>query len=326
MIVLSIINNLSALAMFIDYIIQDRYKGVLLGLAVGDVLGTPFEFWNADKVINYLLKHELEVFNFERGGVKYQKGFYTDDTAQTICLAESLLEKEFDLSDQYNRYYKWFTNGYATPDGKCYGAGQQTIRSLIKGNIISIDEMNGQDDRAGGNGSLMRCAPIGLYYQSDYKLIKKNSLLASYVTHNNLIAGWSCVVLNTLISLIINGVEKNELLSRVLKEYSDCPEEIKNILKLNYIDLNKDELEINGYSLNTLKIAIWSFLNTDNFKDCIAQVMLLGNDTDTFGAVVGALAGSYYGYSGIPNSWSENVNNGEHLLNLAMNLFIKRYN
>lgn len=152
--------------------ILDRYKGCLIGLVGGDALGVPFEFWKRQKVAKYFDTHGFEIKNFTRGDIKFPAGFYSDDTAMTICLAESLLEKGFDLDGQFEKYRKWYLTGYAAPfDDRSYGIGQQTLRALL--GKINFSKMDGKDERAGGNGSMMRCAPIGLYYQNQHEEIKK---------------------------------------------------------------------------------------------------------------------------------------------------------
>jgi ADP-ribosyl-[dinitrogen reductase] hydrolase len=239
-----------------------------------------------------------------------------------ICLAESLIEKGFDPKDQFNKYKLWLLSGYATPDSnKAYGIGQQTMKALsskytpFKGVVYS-------DEKAGGNGSLMRCVPIGLKYIGDYSKIKKYSIEASYVTHPNLIASWSCVILNAMISLIIESTPKNTLLHKTLTLYPDCPTKFQEMLKSDFTKIQVEQLEVSGYSLNTLNIALWSFLTTDSYSHCIERVISLGNDTDTFAAVAGAIAGCYYGYNNIPTEWRDGVLNIKHIENLATKLFV----
>lgn len=288
-----------------------------MGLAVGDVLGAPFEFWKAEKIQEYLLNKELEVMTFRMGERVFPRGFYTDDTAQMICLAESLIESGFSVQDQFERYRRWLVEGYATPDGKSYGVGQQTLRQLLGGKLGKFD---GSNEKAGGNGSLMRCTPVALLYCGDYGEIREKSILSNYVTHNNLIAGWSCVLLNTIVSLCLEGVPKDMLLKKAEALISKAPEEIRALTRINYEEVDKGDLEISGYSFNTITIALWGFFTTKNFESCIDRVIRLGNDTDTFGAVSGSLAGSHYGYSKIPKKWSQNVINAERIQDLAKKL------
>ena len=303
--------------------ILDQYRGCLIGLALGDALGVPFEFWKKENVIKYFDNHDLEIKNFSRGDINFPAGFYSDDTAMMICLAESLLEKNFDLDDQFERYQKWYLTGYATPfDDRCYGIGQQTLKSLMS--KIDFNKMDGSDERAGGNGSLMRCAPIGLYYQNQHKEIENKSLLASYLTHNYHLSGWTCVILNAIISLIINGYDKKQILSEIKNIYKNtAPDEIKKILEVDYGSMGEFSHNVSGYSIDTLKIALWSWLTSENYLESIKKVILLGNDTDTFGAVTGAIAGCYWGYDSIPIEYKLPVKKHDFIVNLAEKLWQK---
>ena len=173
-----------------------KFTGCLLGLACGDYLGLPFEYVN-DKKIKELFKQGFELtptnkINTKRG--KLPIGYYSDDTAQMICLAESLIHNGFDTKDQLNRYRKWLLEGYATPQSndKAIGVGQHTFKALLKKNNIIPTEIT-NDDKEGGNGALMRCAPIGLMYFNDSETLIEKSILSGLVTHNNQIAVFSCV-------------------------------------------------------------------------------------------------------------------------------------
>lgn len=302
----------------------ERYKGCLMGLAIGDALGAPFEFWKKEKVTEYLKNNELELVGFQRGNVKLPAGFYTDDTSLALCLASSLVEKGFSLEDQFSRYRKWLNEGYLTPLGSSYGVGQQTYKALRR-ELARVDLLDGSDDKAGGNGSLMRCAPIGLYYQGNLNEIKKKSLVSSYITHNNLIAGWSCVVLNSAISLILEGKNKREILKSISAYYSkEIPTEINDCLIIDYNSLGDQyPFQISGYSLDTLRIALWSWLTSENYVTSIKKVIMLGNDTDTFAAITGSLTGCYYGYTGMPEGWRQTVINKDTIGRLSKLLFEK---
>lgn len=300
---------------------ENKYKGCLIGLAVGDALGAPLEFWPREKVVEYVKKNGLEMIQFKRGGSICNVGFYTDDTSMTICLAESLLEKGFDLEHQYTLFKKWFLDGYATPEGKqSYGIGQQTLRALMsgKGFRYGVDKEN---YNAGGNGTIMRIAPIALKYHNNFKEIKEKSLSASYLTHNNLVASWACVVLNTLISLSIENKEKKEAMDTTLKMYEkEFPKEILRLMEHDYQNWDEYSYPISGYSVDTLRIALWAWLTSDSFEESIRKAILLGNDTDTFAAVTGSLAGAYYGLSGIPSRWADNLARNSYIKDLARKL------
>ncbi len=296
----------------------NKYKGCLKGLVIGDVLGAPFEFLPAEAVCRIISKEGLEIKDTNYAGRDLVAGFYTDDSAMTICLAESLLEKGFDVDHQFLKYRKWYLEGHASADGSCYGIGQQTLRALMKDNLKI---KHGHNPKAGGNGSLMRSCPIALYYLRNHEYIRDKSILASRVTHENNDAAWSCVVFNSIISLLIEGVDRKEVLNRVLDIHKDhLPENIKEMLLIDYEKIKSNDLSVSGFSLDTLRIAIWSLINADDFEDGITRVIMLGNDTDTFASVSGALLGSYFGYSNIPDRWKGKVVNSEYINKIAENL------
>ena len=300
----------------------NQYRGCLIGLAVGDILGAPFEFLSADNVDMVLNKQTLESRGFRFRDRVYPAGYYTDDTSLMICLAESLIQRGFDQDDQFLRYKSWLLNGYATPLGDtCYGIGLHTLDVLSKQTMLDVEKMDGSEEEAGGNGSIMRCAPIGLLYYCNYPEIQSKSLLSSYVTHNNLIAGWSCVVLNSIISMIIEGKNKNEILPKILALFPGAPDEIKELLALDFSRSSKYSWNVSGYSLDTLRIAIWSWQHSTSFGESIEQVIRLGDDTDTFAAVTGAITGTEYGYGAIPETWRDTIINKEWILSLADSLY-----
>ncbi len=301
----------------------DKYKGCLIGLALGDILGVPFEFWKKENVAKYLDNHELVTKDFSYGDISFPAGFYSDDTAMTICLAESLIEKGFNLDDQFERYQKWYLFGYATPfDDRGYGIGQQTLKALSR--KIDFTKMSGLDERAGGNGSLMRCAPIGLYYQGNNQEIRDKSLLASYITHDYHISGWTCIILNTILSFIIDGYDKKQIFSEIKNILKNiAPDEIKKIFEIDYDSMKEFNHNISGYSVDTLKIALWSWLTSENYLESIKKVVLLGDDADTFGAVTGAITGCYWGYNSIPTEYKLPIIKHDYIVNLAEKLHEK---
>lgn len=310
--------------------LQDRYLGTLFGLAYGDSFGAPFEFWNADKIQEHFVNSELVLQQFMRGNQEFPIGFTTDDTSQMICLAESLLENGFDLEDQFDRYYRWFSEGYASAVGSAYGIGQHTYKVLLAGKEKALSKLDGSDLKAGGNGALMRSAPLGLYYGGldremnnvwEQKIIAR-TIESTYVTHNSKVNAWTCVVLNMVISLILrsqNKVEVIELVKLKLNEFDIG--EVSTVLDFEYSDANRDKLKISGYAPDTLRIAFWGFLTTDNYLESIRKVMEIGGDTDTFAAVTGALSGAYYGYEHIREQVKEELILHDRIERIATKLY-----
>ena len=302
----------------------DKFKGCLIGLACGDYLGSPVEFsLRSEQVREFFEGDKLKpVPDMGSSNPRRIPGFYTDDTAMAICLAESLIEKGFDIKDQFRRYYKWLMEGYATPFGdQAFDPGQHTFRVLTTQteNNIPLNLEHREDQ--GGNGALMRCAPVGLRFYRDPDL-KDYSIRSAIVTHNNREAAWACVVLNQFIAYALVGEKnKEEYCSAFLERYPDCPPKIREVLKLDFVGLDKTELDHSGYVIHTLTIALQAFFTTDDFEAAVTTAIYRAGDTDTQGAVTGALAGAYYGYGAIPAKWRDKLIRRDYIEKLAENIY-----
>lgn len=299
----------------------NKFKGCLVGLAVGDYLGMPVEFCKPFQVKQFY-PNGLEPKSCTRGNSSYPAGFYTDDTAMAICLAESLIEKGFDIKDQFLRYRKWLMEGYATPFGdKAYGVGQNTLRQLFTADPDSLPTKLVHKENQGGNGALMRCAPLALaYYKNEEELFNK-TLESTIITHNNEMAVWSCIVHNCFISYSLLNINKNGFIEKFITTYTNCPVLIQKILKADFNNLHCIHT---GYTLNTLAISLSCFFTTENFKDCLTKAIYLGGDTDTQGAVAGSLAGTYYGEDKIPSHWKHTLIGKNNIVNTAKELILLR--
>ena len=102
----------------------ERYRGYLLGLAVGDAVGTALEFRRPG---SFALIADM------MGGGPFQlnPGQWTDDTSMALCLAESLIEKQgFDPLDQMQRYVRWWKEGHLSCTGNCFDIGNATRVAL----------------------------------------------------------------------------------------------------------------------------------------------------------------------------------------------------
>ncbi len=301
----------------------DRFKGCLVGLACGDYLGMPVEFMDRSGVRGYF--GELGVRPTackHRGGKSRPAGYYTDDTAMTICIAESLIEKGFDVEDQFERFKRWLHEGYATPDGdKALGVGQNTLRALLWGNPTKQDTDINNNTKSGGNGALMRCSPIGLLYHKSKEDILEKTYRSTITTHNNNMAVWTSIAHNNFIGYALLGFEKDSFTERFIQSHPACPLELKNALRINFAALNEIDVDTSGYTLNTLVVSLYAFHTTSNYRDCVSKAILLGGDTDTQGTVSGSIAGSYYGISDIPDIWTSTLINKAHIMNLASDFF-----
>jgi ADP-ribosyl-[dinitrogen reductase] hydrolase len=303
--------------------IKNKYKGCLIGLACGDYLGLPFEFSNSKQVRAFFNDNKISVIP-KTSSTNPSKipGYYTDDTSQALCLAQSLIDNNgFNAKDQMDKYRKWFLEGYMTPyDDRQFGIGQYTFSVLCNDKNTGIPDKIFTEEKAGGNGALMRCAPIGLFYK-DIEDIKEYSIKSAIVTHNNKESAWSCVVQNMFIRYALNKIDKKQFQKKIIEDISDISELIKELILIDYSKITLKEYNsfpITGYTINTLRIALYSFFTSDSFEEAINKSIMIGGDTDTQAAVTGALAGVYYGYDNIPKEWRETLIQAKRIEEIAL--------
>ena len=281
----------------------DRYRGSILGLAVGDALGAPVEF-----------KHPGSfepVTDMSPGGAfGLRPGQWTDDTSLALCLAESLVETNgFDLIDQLERYVRWYRDGHLSSTGECFDIGNTTKMALNDYEETKEPYSGPTGPATAGNGSIMRLAPVPLAYAKDFGVAVERSGESSKTTHGALEAVDSCRYLGGLIAASATGVDKTEFLS---KRYSQKPgywtenplcEKVDAIANGSFKEKSPPEIKGSGYVIDCLEAALWAFYKTESFGDGCLLAVNLGDDADTTGAVYGQLAGAYYGASGIPVEW-----------------------
>ena len=286
---------------------RERYRGCLLGLAVGDAVGTALEFSQPGT---------FEPIADMLGGGPFglQPGQWTDDTSMALCLAASLLECEgFDAKDQMDRYVRWMEQGYLSSTGECFDIGR-TVQEALKRYARTGDPYAGSTDpQSAGNGSLMRLAPVPMFYGHDCAEAVTRSALSSRTTHGATTAVDACRYFGGLLHGALNGVDKETLLSdhyEAVPGYWQanplCPE-ISRIAAGSFKGRQPPEIRGTGYVVKSLEAALWAFFSTKSFRDGCLLAANLGDDADTTAAVFGQIAGAYYGESGIPDSWLERL-------------------
>ena len=298
-----------------------RYRGVLLGLAAGDAVGTTLEFKPPGTF--------SPIDDMVGGGpFRLKPGQWTDDTSMALCLAESLVERQgFDPVDQLERYVRWYRQGYMSSTGRCFDIGN-TVRSALHRYERSQEPFPGSTDpHAAGNGSIMRLAPVPLFYAKDPAKAIEMSGESSRTTHGAAAAVDGCRYLGGLIVGALQGVSKEELLS---DHYSPVPgywqqhpltAEIDDIAGGSFKQRQPPTIRGTGYVVESLEAALWAFYSTGSFRDGCLQAVNLGDDADTTGAIYGQLAGAFYGQEGIPAEWRSKLAQRELIERLAEQLF-----
>lgn len=321
--------------------LNQKIHDTIYGVTIGDALGNPVQFEPRDEVQKNPLTDMV-------GGGAYRKpaGSWTDDTSMTLCLLDSLAQKgTLDYDHVMENFVQWLFKNKYTPNCRAYDVGQTCSSAIFsyKHEIPAI-ECGGYDEYSNGNGSLMRISPIVFYiykqfgdnaFDSDnaFEIVHNTSAL----THAHPRAKLGCSIYVAMLMEILKGTEKEKLIPTVfekvekyISKYPEFQNEMKYyklIMDKDFTERPQDSIRSSGYVVDTLEAALWCFFTTDSFGQCCLKAVNLGHDADTVGAVVGGLAGLYYGMeneNGIPKSWYEKIINRE-LIDKILEDFYKHF-
>jgi ADP-ribosylglycohydrolase len=298
-----------------------RFRGSLIGLAVGDALGAPVEFKPRGSFPPITGFRGSGPFNLKAGD-------WTDDTSLALCLSESLIEKgSFEPRDQAERYVKWWKEGHLSCTGNCFDIGNTTKASLQRFIDTGNPYSGPTNPETGSNGSLMRLAPVPLFYHDSPRRAVEYSGLSSKVTHGAEDAVDSCRYLGALIVGALRGEKKETLISpRYEPEkgiWNEKPLTVKvdAIAEGSFRHLEPPEIRAQGTAIKTLEAALWAFNKRPSFEEGCLLAVNLGDDSDTVGAVYGQLAGAYYGVAEIPTKWLRGLSGIDVIESIAERLF-----
>lgn len=300
---------------------KEKIRNTLYGAIVADALGVPVEF----KDRGYLKKNPVtDMIGY--GTYNLPKGSWSDDSSMTLCLAESIGRlKGIDYADVMKNFYDWFKHSKFTPDHHVFDIGR-TCHTAIMNFRQGIEPVDCglTDEQSNGNGSLMRISPLPLYLfqqfgadamskEEAFELIHNVSRL----THGHKISLIGCDIYCSVMIEILNGTKKEEVLQRALPKigeyvrhnphYAPALAKYDRITHMSFARLSEDKIKSSGYVVDTLEAALWCFLTTENYRDCVLKAVNLGSDTDTVACVAGSIAGLYYGE--IPEAWIDAVRN-----------------
>ncbi|OHB94364.1 MAG: hypothetical protein A3E19_07470 [Planctomycetes bacterium RIFCSPHIGHO2_12_FULL_52_36] len=301
--------------------IKDQFLGCLLGLAIGDALGMPFEGWSPASI-----KRQWKEKGFlpspSRG---LGPGQYTDDTLMALCHVHSLIERgRVEPEDISRKFIGWYDSGDLRGIG---GATAHAIRRLKKSH--NWQESGATGEYAAGNGGAMRIAPVGLFYHNDLPALKEAVRKAVIITHNNpeAVAGALAVAY-----LVARSVRDELDPDTAIKDASNFigPCKVRENLQgagelLGSGATPEKALEIlgtSGYVVETVASAVFCFLySPDDFYKTVVNAVEGGVDSDTTAAVAGAISGSYNGIKKIPEDWLKGVENYDGIQDLAGKLY-----
>lgn len=277
----------------IDPSILDRGLGCLLGLAVGDALGTTLEFCARDSN-----PHHTEMTG--GGPFDLKPGEWTDDTAMALALAESLLaSRGLDERDLMNRFVSWRDKGEYSCTGRCFDIGISTNAALTRFVRTDDPRAGSSDESSAGNGSLMRLAPAVLFALESDEHAVQIACGQSATTHAAPQALEACENFAAMLRDAILGAGKDAMRSRNWEGHRA----VADVLAGSWRSKGRDEISSSGYVIHTLEAALWSVHRAQSFEEALILAVNLGDDSDTVGAVAGQLAGAIWGVGAIPERW-----------------------
>jgi ADP-ribosyl-[dinitrogen reductase] hydrolase len=302
---------------------RERYRGALLGLAAGDALGTTLEFKPPGTFAPL-----TDVIG--GGPFSLKPGEWTDDTSMALCLAESLIEKRgFDAKDQMDRYCSWYERGHLSSTGRCFDIGN-TVRDALETYRRTGNPFSGSESpETAGNGSLMRLAPIPLFFASNPKQAVHYSGESSRTTHGTKAAVDACRYFAGLLVGALRGKPKSQLLSPYFYPGGDpsfwnengLDSKIAAIAAGSFKKKNPPEIRGTGYVVESLEAALWAFDRSKSFREGALLAVNLGDDADTTGSVYGQIAGAFYGSEQIPPEWRAKLTMHDFIREKADQLF-----
>lgn len=270
--------------------IRKRALGAYFGLACGDALGAPVEFMMAREIA-----HRYGVLKTMVGGgwLKLKPGQVTDDTDMSLILGRSLLlTPEWNPRNAADGFVTWLKSRPVDIGNTCRRGIQ---RYMLHG---SLEGPESQGD--GGNGACMRVLPMALARLHDAAAFDRDALIQSHLTHHHPLSDAGTLTYGHMVRLLVNhSLPDPKAAARALAD--------ELVAKHKAFRFDPYPGRASGYVVDTLQTVFHGFFSTDNFEDCVVKVVNLGEDADTNGALVGALAGAHYGLDAIPKHWLDKL-------------------
>ena len=301
---------------------NNQYLGAIIGHAVGDAMGFPTEFSKREE----LLQNPV-IEMIDSPDVGQPAGSWSDDTAMEIATIDSFIQKKyFDYKDIMDKWVKWISKSEYTPTGVAFDIGRTCLKAIKKFcNGTAPLQCGSTSINENGNGSLMRILPVALYAYSkklDDTSIHKLTNEVSSLTHAHEVSRLGCYIYVQFIICLLKGNTKQEAYKHIQDlDYRsfrmDSIHHYARILNEQIEFQILDNIKSTGYIVDTLVSAMWIFMNAQHYKEAIIASTNIGGDTDTIGAIVGSMAGIYYGFEDIPSSWLDTLQRKDYLMELV---------
>jgi len=294
--------------------LRERYRGALLGLAAGNTLGLPVESWPREEIrrrypdgVREIDPSELELP-------------WDDDLAQAVIIAEAIVEKDTLGSDDLAvRLLDWYES-----NGRGMGSQTRAVLNLLRAGKVPSEAARIVWERAdrtpAGNGAVMRCAPIAMRWRLDAAKLREETENSTRITHHDPRCAWSAVAVNLAIAGALNGRATSiETIAAQLESAGASPMTVwaaRHASGHELDDLRLDDSAM-GYTLKAMQVGLWCLERGGDFESSLVAVIEAGGDTDTNGAIAGAVLGALHGAASIPERWASRIPRAKRLLFLA---------
>lgn len=285
---------------------KEDFTNALYGFIVGDALGVPFEFLDRE-ILEEINPKGMVGF----GTFNEPPGSWSDDTSMVLATVDSLKEG-LDYKDLADKYLDWLVHEKYTQRGYVFDVGTTTKNSLFNYQVTSNPLSGEQGILSNGNGSLMRAFPLAFFLDSEDEELRRKVSDFSKITHGHGISQLGTLLYVKYFQELLKTKDPYEAYDKVIKEdYSEFKgvEEYERFLRGILPKLAKEEIKSTGYVVDSLEASIWAFITSSSYEEAVLKAVKLGGDTDTIGALTGALAGFYF--KDIPKYWISLVNTRE---------------
>lgn len=273
---------------------EERIRGCLLGVAVGDALGLPFEFCSRSEIVERYGEHPITEM-IGGGWSKAECGAVTDDTEMAMLLGQSLFERGcYDQRDVLTRYLDWA------------GGGSPYVGRIIKSVLLKINEgvpaskaaaqyHEESGGQSAGNGALMRIAPLVVFYLEDTQTLIEAVTAETLLTHHHPLAVDASVAYSLILQALLQGRDEWAL-------PGDLAAEVVSATISSTAEAEERIADEGGFVLASLAASCAS-LSYSSLEEALVWLVNQGGDADTHAACAGALLGARYGIQAIPERW-----------------------
>ncbi len=289
-----------------------KFRGAVLGFAIGDALGMPVEGMKIEE-IRSIYGRVVDFVDSPLGDLK--AGEWTDDTEQMIALARSILETKYFDPENFSKKLlelKSLRLGWTT---------RKALSNLARG--VSWFNAGVESDSCGAS---VRVLPIGLVYAFSLDLVERYAVISATVTHRG-VAVVGAVAYALGIACVCNDMDVEEMLDEVVGRVRKYDELIADKVELAYELMDEDVCKVVDRLGNSMSVyecvplSFYLFFSSRSFEDCAIKSANIGGDADSITAMACGLKGCEVGIDGIPKKWLENVKDGDMLLEIADRLY-----